>query len=269
MPVIKINPKMFFYSRETFILNYAGSGKNRFAEEHGRYHSLKERVAVMKRNLGGLFAGILLVLAFFQSAPALELSAGARLGMNVSGILGDTTKIMMPRFGFCFTAFASEWLNESFGLQEDLVVGFKGESLKNPDVIDDALWIRYPIHFVYLEVPILAKWKFLKRERFRPVLYGGPNIAFPVISDAVSYGGNTTDLMSKTQPVDVGLTAGFALEVKQGNAVIPVDIRYTIGFIDFLKRDEMDPYSIRLTHSVLSISIGLGWIFDLEKKKEF
>jgi hypothetical protein len=223
----------------------------------------------MKRNLGGLFAGTLLVLVFIQSAPAMELSAGARLGMNVSGILGDTSKLTMPRFGFCLAGFASEWINQSFGLQEELVVGFKGESWKNADEPDFGIFNVYPIHFIYLEVPILAKWKFLKKDKFRPVLYGGPNIAFPVISEAVSVGGNTIDMMLKTQPVDVGITVGLSLDAIRGNAVIPIDVRYTMGFLDFLKRDALNPYDIRLTHSVLSVSVGLGWIFDFTKKKEF
>jgi hypothetical protein len=268
MPMIKINPKMFFYKRETFILICTGSGANRPTEKHGRYHSLKERAAVMKRNKGGLFAGILLVLVFLQSAPALEFSAGARLGLNVSGILGDTVKLNMPRFGLCVGAFASEWINESFGLQEELVIGFRGESLKNADSLNP-LWDRYPTHFTYLEVPILAKWKFLKRDKFRPVLYGGPNIAFPLISESVYVGGNTYDKMPQTQPVDVGLTVGLSLDMLRGNAVIPIDVRYTLGFIDFLKRDPQNPYDLRLTHSVFSISAGLGWIFDFTKKKEF
>jgi hypothetical protein len=221
----------------------------------------------MKRNMGKLFAGILLVLVFIQSAPAMELSAGARIGLNMSGVLGDTVKLNMPRFGFNFGAFASEWINESFGLQEELVIGFRGESLKK-DTLND-LWTRYPTHFTYLEVPILAKWKFLKWEKFRPVLYGGPNIAFPLISESVSQGGTTYDKMSITQPVDVGVTVGLSLDAIRGNAVIPIDVRYTMGFIDFLKRDELNPYDIRLTHSVLSVSVGLGWIFDFTKKKEF
>lgn len=223
----------------------------------------------MKRIKGGLFAGILLALVLVQSAPAMEFSAGARLGLNVSGILGDTSKLNMPRFGLCIGAFASEWINQSFGLQEELVIGFRGESLKNADSIDLSLWNRYPTHFTYLEVPILAKWKFLKWERFRPVLYGGPNIAFPLISESVSVGGNTYDKLPQTQPVDVGATIGLSLDILRGNMVIPVDVRYTMGFIDFLKRDPQNSYDLRLTHSVFSISAGLGWIFDFTKKKEF
>ena len=222
----------------------------------------------MKRNLGGLFAGILLVLAFIQSAPAIELSAGARLGLNVSGILGDTVKLMMPRFGFNFEAFASEWINERFGLQEELVIGFRGESMKSADSVNPVLGI-YPNQFIYFEVPILAKWKFLKMEKFRPVLYGGPNIAFPIIADAVTVNGSTIVGLPKTQPVDVGATVGLSLDMIRGNAVIPIDVRYTMGFIDFLKRDAQNPYDLRLTHSVLSVSVGLGWIFDFSKKKEF
>jgi hypothetical protein len=75
--------------------------------------------------------------------------------------------------------------------------------------------------------------------------------------------------MSRTQPVDVGLTAGFSLDWRRGNAVVPIDIRYSIGFIDFLKRDPSDPYDRTLLHSVFSISAGLGWIFDFTKQKEF
>ncbi|HUI91715.1 MAG TPA: porin family protein [Chitinivibrionales bacterium] len=224
----------------------------------------------MKRNWGGLFAGILLALAVAQASQAMEFSAGARLGLNVSGIIGDTSKLMMPRFGLCFGGFASEWINESFGLQEELMFDFKGESWKNQDSIDLSIFNKYPTHFTYLDVPILAKWRFINKDKIRPVLYGGPYIGFPLISESVSYGGNTYDKMSSTQPVDVGLTAGLSLDCRMGaNGVIPIDIRYSIGLIDFYKRDAPNLYDRTLLQSVFSISAGLGWIFDFTKKKEF
>jgi hypothetical protein len=216
-------------------------------------------------SIGKVGAAALLAALIAQSSPCMELSVGAKLGLNASGVIGDTSNAMVPRIGVNACAFASEWLTESFGLQEEIGLGFRGENWKNPDSLYP-LANTYPNNFTYLEIPVLAKWKFYKHDMIRPVLYGGPDFAFPIISESVYLNGNTTDMISKTQPFDLGLCAGLSVDIKHGNAIIPIDIRYIWGATPFLK----DPdYTLAMHHSVFSISAGFGWILDFVKKSEY
>jgi hypothetical protein len=219
----------------------------------------------MRRIIRGIGALVLLVVA--QNVCAVELSAGARIGMNLSGILGDTVNsIMAPRFGITGGFFCSQWINDRLGLQEELGFSFRGESWKDPDKYISQIANKYAFRFTYIEVPVLVRWKFIKQENVRPVLYAGPLFAMPIIAESETLPGNTEDMKEKTQPFDLGLTAGLSFEVKQGNAVIPIDIRYTWGATNYLKNPD---YNLELHHSVVSISAGLGWIMDFAKKKEF
>ena len=73
-------------------------------------------------------------------------------------------------------------------------------------------------------------------------------------------------MLAQTQPFDLGLCAGLSLNIKHGNAIIPIDIRYTWGATNFLNNPD---YPLALHHSVFSISAGFGWIVDFTEKKEF
>ncbi len=220
---------------------------------------------MIKKTVASACAVFCLAVFLAQPASGTEFSGGARIGLNLSSIIGDTVTIMVPRFGLNGEIFACEWINESFGLQEELGIGSRGEAWKSSDSIDWGVYDRFAGNFTYLDVPILAKWRFLQRENVRPVLYGGFTIGFPLVAE-FEYLGNTSDLLQRTQPVDFGLTAGVSMEIKQGNAIIPIDFRYTWGATSFLKNPD---YPVQLHHSVFSLSAGFGWIFNMAKKGEF
>jgi len=219
-----------------------------------------KQFSLVKAGAAALFAALLA-----QSVPCLELSLGARLGLNVSGILGDTSTTMAPGFGANGEVFASEWINQSFGLQEEIGFSARGAGWKDPDAKGDAN-TKYPNAFTYLDIPVLAKWRFVQRENLRPVLYGGFTVGFPLAASLIYQGANQ-DMMSFINPVDLGLTAGLSFDIKRGNLLIPIDIRYTWGATNFLNNSKAD-YPEQLHHSVFSISAGLGWILDVGKKKE-
>ncbi len=213
---------------------------------------------------GKAVAAAVFAALFLHNVSAIELSMGARIGMNASGIIGDTSSIMVPRLGLCGAVFASEWINQRFGLQEELGFGSRGETWK-ADTVDWTIYDNFATSFNYLDIPLLAKWRFIQNDLMRPVLYGGIDIGFPLVAEA-EYLGNTVDMRSKTQPVDLGLTAGLSLDIKRGNEIIPIDIRYTWGATNF---ENNINYQVQLRHSVFSISAGFGWILDFAKKSEF
>jgi Outer membrane protein beta-barrel domain len=232
---------------------------------HRKAHNEPGRMEYMKKSLvAKASAAILFAALLVQPVQSAEISAGARLGLNVAGIIGDTATIMLPRVGFNLEAFSTQWFNQSFGLQEELGFGTRGFSWKDTSVVATNLSHQFPNSFTYLEIPILAKWRFVQRENLRPTLYGGVTVGFPVYAQSVLTG-STQDLIQIIHPADLGLTAGLSLDIKRENLLIPIDIRYTWGATNFLNNAD---YPVELHHSVFSISAGLGWILSMGKKKE-
>lgn len=206
----------------------------------------------------------LFAVLFWRSAACLEVSAGVRVGLNTAAILGDTAATMAPRLGFKFEAYSTQWFGRSFGLQEGLGFDSRGYTWKNSASIDKNISTKVPNSLTYLDIPVLAKWLFIQNDNLRPALQGGVVLAFPLYAQTV-LSGSTQDLYQQIHPFDFGLAAGFSLDIKRGNILIPVDIRYVWGATDFLNNAD---YPVALHHSVVSISVGLGWILDVGKKKE-
>jgi len=193
-----------------------------------------------------------------------ELSAGGRIGLNVSAIFGDTVQGLTPRFGFNVGLYTTQWLNEKLGLQEELVIDMRGERwTSDPSALMS--YSNYATNFTYLDIPLLVKWRFVNNDALRPSLYLGPTFAFPLIAQA-EYMGNTKDMLEQTNRFDFDVTAGFSLDIRRGNAFIPIDVRYILGLTNFAKASD---YNAHVTHGVFSISVGLGSLLDFQKHKEF
>jgi hypothetical protein len=206
------------------------------------------------------------LLSLVWPGSALELSAGGRVGLNVSSLFGDSVKAMNPRVGFNLGLFAEEWLSERIGLQQDLILGTRGARWKSGQV-DYLAYDNFATVFTFLDIPLLVKWCFKKNDAARPALYFGPDFAFPLTAESV-FEGTAKDMKKETQAFDFGLTVGASLDVRQGDAFIPIDIRYTLGLTNYAKSGE---YNAHVTHGVFSISAGLGHLINLkkDKKKDF
>jgi hypothetical protein len=206
----------------------------------------------------------LAVLCLAGSGSAAEISAGGRVGLNVSAIFGDTVQGLTPRVGFNLGLYSTQWLNEKLGFQEELMINTKGERWKSGE-IDYTAYNHYATSLTYLDIPLLVKWRFMANDALRPSLYAGPDLAFPLIADA-AYNGNTVDMMQVTNGLDFGFTAGLSFDIRQGTMFIPLDIRYTLGLTDYAKTGELN---LHQRNGVFSISAGLGFLLDFMKKKEF
>jgi hypothetical protein len=203
------------------------------------------------------------VLLMVREPLAAEISAGGRLGINVSSIFGDTVKSRVPRVGLNLGAYATQWFSERLGLQEELVIGTRGERWKS-DPMGLLAYNNYATNFTYLDVPILVKWRLSKNDNVRKALFIGPDLAFPLVAEA-EYKGNTADMKMNTQPVDFGMTAGFSVDIRRGDYFIPIDVRYMLSLTNFAKSSDYDAH---VMHGVFSISVGVGHLVNFKKTEE-
>lgn len=202
----------------------------------------------------------LMILFLFDVSRAADLYAGGRVGLNLSAIFGDTVTSRTMGVGLNAAVFFSAWLNDKFGVQPELAVSTKGERWTRDDYTS---WDHYATKLTYLEIPVLAKWKFLKHETLVPALFAGPNLGL-LLSAESEVGGSTLDQKPVTNTMDFGVTAGVSLDIKRNNFIIPIDIRYTLGLVDYPQDN-----TYKVTNGVFSISAGLGYLVNAKKEKEF
>jgi hypothetical protein len=224
----------------------------------------------MKSSRIFIVIGCVLFLSLSRTAAAAEYSGGARLGIGVSSIFGDSVQNLSPRFGFNIGLYATEWLSAKWGLQQELVIGARGSRWTSDPTLTlstSMAYSNYATNFTYLEIPLLVKWRISDNEAVRPALYLGPTFAFPLVAEA-DYQGSLTDLMQKTNRFDFDVTAGASLDIRRDNFFIPIDIRYTLGLTNYAKGNADIDYYAHLRHGVFSISVGLGHLVDFKKKKD-
>lgn len=213
----------------------------------------------MKTSLG-VYAVMLITSMFAVQSSALELSLGGRIGVNIASVLGDTTFGVAPKAGLTGGIFATLWLNNTYFLQPELVLGLKGETpAGNNDVINPA----FASNLSYFEIPILCGWKILSGDQFQASIFAGLTPAFILSAESV-YGGGSIDMTDQTQSFDCGLTGGVTICLKRNKAFIPIDIRYTYGTLRF---DESN--NNPLHNSVISLTVGFGSEILMKKEESF
>jgi hypothetical protein len=202
---------------------------------------------------------LLSVLFLFSASSAAEYAAGGRVGLNLSAIFGDSIPGRTMGVGLNAALFFSAWLNDRFGAQADLLVSTKGERWS---VDDYGNWDHYATRLTYLEIPVMAKWKFVKHETLVPALFVGPDLGL-LLAASSEIKGSTLDQKPVTKSFDFGVTVGTSLEIRRNNSIIPVDIRYTLGLVNYPKDAA---YKVR--NGVFSVA-GLGFLLNVKQEKEF
>jgi hypothetical protein len=207
-----------------------------------------------------IYCIVLSVLFLSTASSAAEYAAGGRVGLNLSAIFGDSVTGRVMRVGLNACVFFSDWINDRFGVQPELFLSTKGERWT---VDDYSNWTNYATKLTYLEIPVLAKLKIVKNETLVPVFFLGPDLGL-LLSATSEIKGTTLDQASVTKGYDFGVTVGTSLEIRRGTSIIPIDIRYTLGLVNYPK-DET--YKVR--NGVFSVSAGLGFLLNAPKEKEF
>lgn len=86
------------------------------------------------------------------------------------------------------------------------------------------------IEFDYIEIPIMAKLKYLERNRFSPHIVIGPYLGFLANAENVREDGDRSDLDEFTSSVDFGGIAGIGVDIRLGDIMIDLQIRQSLGF---------------------------------------
>jgi hypothetical protein len=175
---------------------------------------------------------ILVVMIIAANAAAGTTSLGIKAGMVLSSITQapeEWEEELSYKSGFVGGAFLNYAFNEKFSLQPELLYTQKGVI---GTLYEGFVDVEVTASFDYFELPVLAIYTFRGKEKFRPLVYAGPNIAFCLSSElklSASILSAAVDFGSLTHVTDFGLLAGAGFGYVLGNGMLTFDARFQYG----------------------------------------
>ena len=181
-----------------------------------------------------------------QSTPRFGIIAGANLATQTR--LQDASN----RIGFAGGLMAVLPVSPSFAIQPELLFTMKGEKLKQGGISATS-------KIDYIELPVLARFEIPAFGRVKPLLYGGPGVAYRthctlggIVGSFNAEGIGSLEATSvscdsavrldallepgakySSMDVDGIIGGGFAFDV--GGRTITVGVRYDVGFVKFYR----------------------------------
>lgn len=211
----------------------------------------------------------ILVLALAACAGAQEVvkgitAKGVKLGFNISNYTNTGIGVFSTRAGFGFGGFVTYSLSPRFAVQPELMYMQKGTEY---GFFGSLTWSAD-----YLEVPILAKYSFPTKGKFKPSFFAGPALALLLSSNVeAEYQGETfLDISVKDgmKSADVGIVLGGGFAYQLRTFALTFDIRYTWGLVNFIDADKInnlaspdDPESYLLDEDPNSKNVNLSFLF--------
>ena len=187
---------------------------------------------------------LIAVVAAGFTANAQEVKFGAKAGLNIASISGDTDDLgnTSARTSFHVGAVAEITISDKFAIQPELVYSTQGTKLELREA-DGTMKLDY------LNVPVIAK--FYVAEGLS--LEAGPQIGFLMSAKLkAEYGGETeeTDIKDELEikSVDFGLNFGAGYKLDNG---LNFSARYNLGLSEISKNENIDS-----KNGVFQISVG-------------
>ena len=194
---------------------------------HPGYH---ERMPVVKRYSLALVLLLMLSRPTIGAAQLGSVSLGALIGYSRAGLVGDDAQGLTSSAATLAGAYVRIPVASWFAVEPELLFARKGgSSLALPGQTTGDL----DFEFVYLEVPVLARFATVLGKFIRPVLFAGPSVAFIIGCDVQLNGAGgpvrqPCDTASVTS-VDASAVIGGGFELGLGNSVLGVEFRYIRG----------------------------------------
>lgn len=194
------------------------------------------------------------VLGMFALAGFSQVKWDARVGMNFSNVTkADNTKALP---GFQLGVGMDYGFSENWSLQSGLMISSKGYKF---DYKDEYYNESYKARPIYLDIPILAAYKFNISDNTKFVINAGPYLAFGLGGKCKYDEGGDYKLFkgedgddAEMKRFDLGIQYGIGLEIGEHYLV---NLTGQNGFISPNNYDEGPDYKN------MTFSIGVGYRF--------
>lgn len=198
--------------------------------------------------------------AFWSAAkPDRAVILGIRAGVNISNVSVSEGSGFDSKVGFNVGVSADFPIVESFYFQSGLYFSMKGAQNTYEDYYDDDV-VKESWNPYYLEIPLLASYRFNFSERTQLQINTGPYLAvglggkfketfkeYPEDNDSWSFFGKDSNI----KRFDFGWQVGAGITISR----IYVGFNYGFGFVNMLK--ESNDYSWK--NSVFSVNVGFNF----------
>jgi long-subunit fatty acid transport protein len=187
----------------------------------------------------------------FSFANAQDVKFGAKAGLNISSITGDTDGFgdISSKVGFQVGGFAEIKVSDKFAIQPELLYSAQGAKAK---ISEEGVSIKGTQKLAYLNIPVMAK--YYVTEGFS--LEAGPQLGFLLSAEqeaTVSFEGesvtDSADNKEDFNSIDFGFNLGAGYDVTEN---INLGVRYSIGLSNILK----DSGDIKQNNSNIAIAVG-------------
>ncbi len=215
----------------------------------------------MKKLVFALFAMTLTFTSFAQ------LSVGVRAGVNFANQTFEAEGLSISPDGLTglYVSIPVEiGISDKFSVQPELTYLQKGSSTKF-DVLGFST--ESTVTYNYLELPILAKYKFVKTDDLGVYAAAGPSFGYALGGESkVSLQGveETTDIdfgkeeFEDFNRLDVALNFGAGVEYQAGPGKLVLDLRYMLGLSNLNGAEDDDA-----TTKNNGFAASIGYMFTL------
>jgi len=170
----------------------------------------------MRKNM---FVSILLLCSYLLLNAGEITATGLKIGYNSSKFTGDNTpgKAINNIPGFTVGGFITYEIKNNFSFQPEISLATKGGMINTIGDIEQANI------FVYLEIPLLVKMKFLPEAKMKPNIFAGPALNLKTLAI------NDVGVLDDINGFDCGIIAGAGVDYHR----ISFEIRFEKGLTNF------------------------------------
>lgn len=177
----------------------------------------------------------LLAIVTFGSATAASAApvvAGLKLGYTRTDLAGQNSGNVTGKNGAVLGVIFGCQVNPWFSVQVDPAFTQKGAEIPNWETGDLPASLRLD----YLEIPVLAKFKYAMPAAAQSGLFGtvGPTFGFNT-HDKLEVRGAQENVNQGINGFDFGLAVGAGYDIVTGPGIATFDVRYVIGLTDIFK----------------------------------
>jgi hypothetical protein len=202
--------------------------------------------------MNGIRNTLVLALLLLVAAPAVAapigIHPGIKVGVAVANFTGNISDAadLKARSQMTFGGTLRFDIGGVFSLQPEIQYvpkGGKGTFVVTDDTGAALGSVDGVMKLDYLELPMLAKFKFPSGGPLAPNLYLAPSAAINLASKlqadlatvGLPAGTESKDLDNQVKKVDFGGSVGGGFDLRTGKGLLTVDARYTLGLNEIFK----------------------------------
>lgn len=166
-----------------------------------------------------------------QDTKDPNLHWGIKGGVNVTTLYGDQVNGSDARAGFTGGLFLNYRFSPHWSIQPEVLFSMKGGDL-DQGLTGETGSADYEVG--YLEIPVLAKYKFDTNSIAKPYLNAGPQVGFTLYGESNERDINDNQLKDAEFALAFGGGVDFAVASSPVDLVqtVGLDLRYTLGLTD-------------------------------------